>query len=134
MSALVVTDTHALIWYATGMTRKLGRKARRVFERADAGRAVVHVPTIALVEVADEIRKGTIALAAPFSNWCQGLFSSARFFPAPLSLGIVLRAEELYAIIERSDRLIAATAVDLGLPLVTRDPNIGEAAGIEIIW
>lgn len=73
-------------------------------------------------------------LAEPFSVWCEGLFSSGRFFPAPLSLGTVLCAEELYAITERSDRLIAATAAHLGLPLVTRDPEIGSAAGIQIIW
>jgi predicted nucleic acid-binding protein len=31
------------------------------------------------------------------------------------------------------DRVIAATAVQLGLPVVTRDPHV-QAAGIETIW
>jgi PIN domain nuclease of toxin-antitoxin system len=134
VAVLAVSDTHALIWYATGATRKLGREARRVFERADAGRAAVHVPTITLVEIADEARKGSIRFDEPFSAWCEGLFSSGRFFSASLSLATVFCAEGLYAIAERSDRLIAATAVQLGLPLITRDLDIGDAAGIEIIW
>ncbi len=51
-----------------------------------------------------------------------------------VSLDVVLKAEELYAIQERGDRLIAATAAVLDLPLVTRDPRIADAAGVEVVW
>jgi predicted nucleic acid-binding protein len=46
----------------------------------------------------------------------------------------VVKAEELYAIREQGDRLIAATAAVLDLPLVTRDPEIKKAAGVELLW
>jgi predicted nucleic acid-binding protein len=46
----------------------------------------------------------------------------------------VVKAEELYAIREQGDRLIAATAAVLDLPLVTRDPEIAKAAGVELLW
>jgi predicted nucleic acid-binding protein len=35
---------------------------------------------------------------------------------------------------ERGDRLIAATALELDYPLITRDPEIAAAAGLELIW
>jgi len=130
---LAVTDAHALIWYAQGRTRKLGRRARAVFEAADAGAAALYVPTIALVEVLEASRAGLIELTGGVEVWVQALFSTASFFPVALTVDILLRAEELYAIPERGDRLIAATAALLSAPLITRDPEI-ERAGVEVIW
>jgi predicted nucleic acid-binding protein len=46
----------------------------------------------------------------------------------------VLRAQALYSIPERGDRLIAATAAHMDLPLITRDPEIARAAGVELHW
>jgi predicted nucleic acid-binding protein len=43
-------------------------------------------------------------------------------------------AQRLYAIAERGDRLIAATAATLDLPQITRDPQIAAAAGVECLW
>jgi len=39
-----------------------------------------------------------------------------------LSVEVVVEAKELYGIGERGDRLIAATAAVLNLPLITRNP------------
>ena len=47
---------------------------------------------------------------------------------------IVRRAQLLYEIPERGDRLIAATAAELDLPLITRDNTIADAAGVDVIW
>jgi PIN domain nuclease of toxin-antitoxin system len=134
VSTLAVTDAHSLIWYGTERSRKLGRRARRLFSEADRGKAVVYVPTIALVEIAEAHQRGGIHLSDGFSVWCGRLFASGSFFPVELSLDIVLGAEELYAIRERGDRLIAATALVHDLPLVTRDSQIGEAAGVDVLW
>jgi predicted nucleic acid-binding protein len=46
----------------------------------------------------------------------------------------VSRSHDLFAIPERGDRLIAATAMELGVPLVTRDPQIAKAADVDVIW
>jgi PIN domain nuclease of toxin-antitoxin system len=132
--ALAITDAHGLIWYGTQKWRKLGKKARRFFEEADRGKAVVYVPTIALVEVSEAHHRGVIHLSDGFSAWCNRLFTSGSFFPVDLTVDIVLGAEELFMIRERGDRLIAATALVHDLPLLTRDPAIGKAAGIDVIW
>lgn len=131
---VAVTDAHALIWYARGRWRSLGRRAKRVYESAEAGRAAIYVPNVAVVEVFEAARRGVVTLEGGSSAWAHGLFSTGSFFPVDLTMEIVLKAEELYAIPERGDRLIAATAVLWDLPLITRDPDIEAVAGVEVIW
>jgi PIN domain nuclease of toxin-antitoxin system len=134
VTELAVTDTHALLWYATKTWRKLGHHAKALFERADAGRAAIFVPTIVLVEVLEAEYRGAVRLSGGASEWIEGLLASGKFLPADLTPEVVLRAHSLYLIPERGDRLVAATAVSLGLPLITRDPEIAAAAAVDLVW
>jgi PIN domain nuclease of toxin-antitoxin system len=134
VSELAVTDTHALIWYALGRRARLGGKARAFFDLVQAGRAAVYVPALVLVEILEAEHRGDIELDGGGTAWVQGLLGSGSFFEAPLSAEVVLRAQTLYAIPERGDRLIAATAGHLELPLITRDPEIARAGGVRLLW
>jgi PIN domain nuclease of toxin-antitoxin system len=133
MGQLAVTDTHALIWYATGQKRRLGRDGRRFFDRAEAGEAAIYVPTIALVEACELAHRGRIEFDTTFSAWEEGLFRSGKYIYANLTREVVRVAEALFSIPERGDRLVAATALAMDVPLITRDAEIG-AAGVEVIW
>ena len=134
MIEIAATDTHALIWYGNRQLKKLGPRARRVFEDAEAGRATIYVPVQGLIELSEAVRNGRAELPTGFREWVTQLFAGPTFFPAELTHEIVLWAEELYSIPERGDRLIAATAAHLGFPLITRDPEIARAAGVEVVW
>jgi PIN domain nuclease of toxin-antitoxin system len=131
---LAVTDSHALIWYAMGPGRRLGRAARALFARAERGEATIYVPTLVLVDVAEAIRRGALRCEGGFSRWARALLSSGRFVAADLSADVVLEAEGLYAIRERGDRLIAATAVHLDCPLITRDPALARVPSLATVW
>ncbi len=131
--ARYVTDTHSLIWYSEGRVRKLGRRARKAFEQAESGTALIHVPVLVLVEILSRVRAGHLRLASPAVEWVRGLFELGGFVEADLTTEVVLVSHGLYAIPERGDRLIAATAVALGHPLITRDPAIAKA-GIPVVW
>lgn len=133
--AIAVLDTHALIWWIDGRMRHVGRRARAFLERVDDGAAVACVPAIALVELGEAIQRGVLALDEPFDALVERLDSTpSRYQVVPLTAAVVRRAHDLYAIPERGDRLIAATAREQGYPLITRDPEIAAAIGGEHLW
>lgn len=134
MVTLAVVDTHALIWYAGQRWQKLGREARRVFEEVDGGNGAIFIPALVMVEFGEAVRRGDVKLAEGVVDFGRRLFSTNRFIPVDLTWEIVQRAEDLLVIPERGDRLIAATALELDYPLITRDPEIAAAAGLELIW
>ena len=131
--SVAVTDSHALIWYAMGPPRRLGRRARAVFERAERGQATVYVPVLVLVEISEAVRRGSVRCDPGFGRWSSQLLASPGFVAADLTPAIVLEAEALYGIPERGDRLIAATAASLGCPLITSDSQIAHQ-GIQTLW
>lgn len=131
---VAVTDTHALIWYAMGPQRRLGRRARSIFTQAERGQATIYVPVLVLVELAEAIRRGVIRCDGGFTRWSDQLFSTANFIAADLTTDVVAKAEGLYAIPERGDRLIAATASALDAPLITKDPAIARILGLKTLW
>lgn len=49
-------------------------------------------------------------------------------------MAMALRARELFAIPERGDRLMAATALELNCPLITRDAAIASSGLVRTIW
>jgi PIN domain nuclease of toxin-antitoxin system len=132
--SVAVTDTQALIWYAIGPQRRLGRRARALFGRADRGEATIYIPVLVLVETAEAIRRGVIRCDGGYSRWAERLLASGHFVAADLTAAIVAEAESLYAIPERGDRLIAATAAHLDCPLLTNDPVIARAPSVTTIW
>jgi predicted nucleic acid-binding protein len=100
--------------------------------------AVAHpilVPAICLVEVIYLVEKGRI----PIADWRKLdealLRPDAAVRVVPLSESIARSVARIprESVPDMPDRIIAATALQLGLPLVTRDAKI-QASGINTVW
>lgn len=130
----VVADTHALIWYLFEPTQ-LSSVARASLLQAEANPGVIYVPAISVVEARYLVEKGTLTESI-FKELVDSLLN-ADTAPTvvPMSLDIACALSEISkrAVPDMPDRIIAATALHLGLPLVTRDRKI-QASQIETIW
>lgn len=131
---IAVADTHAVYWALTGQTKKLGRQARRFFERAEQGQCTIYIPTFVLVEIGELSHRGRITLPMPYAEWSSALSRSQAYQLYDLTLDVAQHAQRLFDIPERSDRIIAATALALDCPLITRDAEIADCAAVQRLW
>ena len=133
MSA-IVADTHAMVWYLTDPI-KLSTAAVTAFNNATNKGDPIFMSTISLVELCYLVEKGKlprstmITVLGAFSLPATPLELMSVTPEIALTLGKIPRD----IVPDMPDRVIAATALELGLPLVTRDHKI-IASGIPTIW
>ena len=128
----LVTDTHALIWYLAGQHRRLSPRARRAFEEADAGRRTMHVPAVVLAEIVLLEQRGRLRVS--YAELRQQIALRQGFPIEPLLAEDVDAARALGDLPDPFDRLIAGTAVRLGVPLLTVDETITASGRVPTFW
>lgn len=126
-----VTDTHAIIWHLTG-DPQLSTRAKRIFQRADTNQDYIVIPCIVLFEIVYLIEKRKIAIN--FESLLKDLDRARNYKIEPLCLPIIEKSRTIQrGIKDPWDRLIAATALHLGMPLISRDRSLRKL-GLQIIW
>lgn len=133
MSA-VVADTHAVIWLLFSPHR-LSPDATAALQGAVAAGAPIYVASISLVEIAYLVEKGRLPQEV-FDRLINELLrpdSGLNIVPLDLPITLALQNVARNEVPDMPDRVIAATAIYLGVPLVTRDLHI-RAAAVTTIW
>jgi PIN domain nuclease of toxin-antitoxin system len=130
----LVTDTHAAIWYFLKSSR-LSDRARAAINNALAGGDAVYLSSITLVEIVYLIEKGRLPSDAADTLEDGIQDPGSRWILVPLDLSVAQAVSKIQRSLvpDMPDRIIAATALHLGLPLVTRDSKIN-ASGLKTIW
>jgi PIN domain nuclease of toxin-antitoxin system len=131
---IYVTDTHPFVFYALGLTRKLGRNALRVFTRAENHQDMVRIPSVCFFELALLVESGKIRASLSFPDWKQKMETSGAFVVEPLTWEDIAEAYALTVLVDPFDRLIAGTANRLRCPLITRDSRIAESRLVATTW
>jgi PIN domain nuclease of toxin-antitoxin system len=133
MAALVV-DTHAAVWYLLNSNR-LSPGAQKAMDDAATAGDPVYVCSISLVEIVYLVEKGRLPVIVIDRLTAALSDRDAGFTITPLDEAAALAVQRISRdmVPDMPDRIIAATALSLGFPLVTRDSAISKA-GIATIW
>lgn len=121
MTAVVVLDTHAWLWWVDAPGR-LSRTAREAIEGADE----IGIAAISCWEVAMLVVKGRISLALATPAWIRQALAQPGTLALPLEPKVAVDAALLATDLagDPADRMIYATARDRGARLVTRDARL----------
>lgn len=129
---VILLDTHALFWTVSEPER-LSAKAREAISQARVTTGVA-ITTMTLLELARLAENHRIAISGSVEQFLRSAIT--RVVIRQMTPEIVTQAVRLPTTFPRdpADRVIAATAIIEGIPLVTADQRIQQSGVVETIW
>ena len=119
---MILLDTHVLVWLAEGSPR-LGRNTVKIIDKALRADGVM-VSAISFWEVAMLVEKARLTVALDVAAWRKDLIENG-LVELPVTGEIGIKAAGLESISgDPADRIIAATALQHSLKLVTADKKL----------
>jgi PIN domain nuclease of toxin-antitoxin system len=131
---MIVLDTHALVWWADGGS-KLSKKAQHAARANARGRELV-ASAISVFELVTLERRGRLAFRIPVTEWLADLRKLPEMTIHPVTDEVAERAGGLGDVFpgDPADRIIAATALVLGAPLITHDAKLLDLPNLPAVW
>ena len=131
---MVLLDTHALVWWLSEPSR-LSAKAARAIQSAARDDALL-VSAASILEIATLVRRKRLALLTDFDLWLNDVCCLPELRIEPVTVEIAARTggfdDEMQG--DPMDRLIAATALVLRVPLVSADGRLQALSWLQTIW
>ena len=130
---MILVDTQVVLWLALEPA-KISRKAAAVIEETRHSGEGLAISDMTLLEIAMIESKRRIQLSASLETFLSEV--EARFIVLPISGRVCVRAVGLPAAYPKdpADRIIGATALVEGIPLVTADDDIRRSKALRTIW
>lgn len=127
----VLLDTPIFVsWLA--QDPRLGPERAALLDRVRGRTAISEA---SLFEIAEELRTGRLRFPLPTQIWIEKALRESRSIVLPLSAAIVARSVRFAnAELDTTDRLIAATAVELDMDLATWNPALAAIAGVRYFF
>lgn len=121
----LLLDTHIALWLDSEDDR-LGASTRRTIDNAWQDGGQIFLSAISVWEIAVLVDRGSIELDLPVEDWVERFVSRPGLEAVALDHAAAARAYRLHGLEHRdpADRLLIASAIELGCPLVTYDDRI----------
>ena len=131
---MILLDTHIWIWWISNI-EKLPPKVLNAINKARIESSIV-ISSISTWEIALLVEKGRLELSVSVRDWVRKTEGLPFVHFAPVDNTISLRSVslpgEFHA--DPADRIITATAMTMGIPLVTGDEKIFGYPHVSTIW
>ena len=130
---MILVDTHVVLWLALEPAR-ISRKAAGVMEETRHSGQGLAISDMTLLEIAVIESKSRIHLSASLETFLTEVES--RFVVLPITGRVCVRATGLPVTYPKdpADRIIGATALVEGIPLITADSDIRKSKALPTIW
>jgi len=131
---MIVLDTHAWIWFISN-PNYLSKRAGNAVNAAVEDKSIL-ISSISAWEVALLVAKERLKLTLDISDWI-GKSENLPFIQfVPVSNAIAVKSVNLPLPLhpDPADRIIIATALSVGAPLVTKDKKLLDYSPIKTIW
>ena len=131
---MIVLDTHAWIWFAS-KPEILSKKAKTAVDAAVKEKNVF-VSSISVWEAALLVKKNRLKLSMDITDWIAKSENLPFIQFIPVSNSIAVKSANLPQPLHQdpADRIIIATALSIGAPIVTKDKKISDYAHVRTIW
>ena len=132
---MIVLDTHILIWWVDS-PQKLSKKAREIIEKEKLKKGNISVSSISALEIYRLVKNGRLQLTTPIESWMGKIESlpSIQFIPVDNSIASLSVALPNFDHEDPADRIIIATALNIGAKLITSDKRILKYKKVKTIW
>lgn len=130
---MILVDTHVVLWLALEPAR-ISKKAGAAIEEGRRSGEGIAISDITLLEIAVLECKHRIEVRTSLETFLSEI--EARFAILPMNSRVCVRAMALPAIYPKdpADRIIGATALVEGIPLITADDDIRRSKALHTIW
>ena len=130
----IVIDTNIVIWYFGDFSRLTGLAETTVDKATETG--TVYVASISIVELTylAERNRVSTAVAEKLREALDDDSTSFRLAELTREVADEIENIDRSIVADMPDRIVAATALALNVPLVTSDGNIQKLLNVETIW
>ncbi len=131
---MIVLDTHAWIWFISNPDL-LSKRAKKAVNAALEDKSII-ISSISAWELALLVTKKRIKLTLDVTDWIAKSESLPFIQFVPLTNSISVKSVNLPLPLhpDPADRIIIATALSVGAPLVTKDKKLLDYAPTKTIW
>jgi PIN domain nuclease of toxin-antitoxin system len=132
-SLLILVDTHVVVWLAFDEARISKQAGSEILKARENGEGLA-ISDISLFELARVFNRERVRLAISIESAVAEV--ERRFAVLPVTGRISLRTLSLPASYPKdpADRIIGATALVEGIPLITADREIRKSRALPTIW
>ncbi len=131
---MITLDTHVIIWDAL-KPEKISRRARRMIDQANEV-GEIFIADISLWEIAMLMHKNRLVIDTSFTEFIQLIRAANQYTFASISPEIADLSVSIGSSLnlDPADRLICATSIVKGAPLITADSNLRSSKFVKTIW